>query len=86
MNLDYNCFITPSMWHQTFGPHELVRMQGTIKGHKVHILIDDGASHNFLNYTLVKELKLLQTPSTHSYKVGQIFIKIMGYLCVQSSP
>ena len=57
----YECSITPSMWQPTFGPHELVRMHGSILGHKVRILIDDGASHNFLNYTLVKKLKLCQS-------------------------
>ena len=57
------------MWQQIFGPHELVRMHGAIKGHKVRVLINDGASHNFLNYKLVKNLKLLQPPSIHSYKV-----------------
>ena len=35
----------------------------------MRILIDDGASHNFLNYKLVKKLKLQQTKSTHVYKV-----------------
>ena len=69
MDVDHNCSITPSMWQQLFGPHELVRMHETIKRHKVLILIDDGASHNFLNYKLVKKLKLLQTSSSHYYKV-----------------
>ena len=61
MDVEYDCSLTPSMWQPTFGPHELVRMHGYIKGHKVHIMVDDGASHNFLNYKLVKKLKLLQS-------------------------
>ena len=34
------------------------------------ILIDDGAMHNFLNYTLVKKLKLRETKSSHHYVVS----------------
>ena len=44
-------------------------MHGFIKGHKVRILTDDGASHNFLNYKLVKQPRLPQTLSSHCYKV-----------------
>ena len=53
-------------------------MHGTIKGHKVRILIDDGASHNFLNYKLIKRLKILETPSSHSYKVEMIWDKALS--------
>ena len=64
MDVDHNCSITPSMWQQTFGPHELVRMHGAIKGHKVLILKDDGASHNFLNYKFsVKRQAYLALPA-----------------------
>ena len=34
------------------------------------MLVDDGSTHNFLNYTLVKKLRLPQDPSTHSYVVS----------------
>ena len=71
-NAVHDCALTPSMWQETFGPHELVRMHGTIKGHRVRILIDDGASHNFLNYKLVKKLKLPQSASHHAYQVEMI--------------
>ena len=33
-------------------------------------MIDDGATHNFLNYGLVKKLKLTQSPSDHKYMVS----------------
>lgn len=36
-----------------------------IHGHEVRILADDGASHNFINYKLVKKLKLPESPSSH---------------------
>ena len=72
IDVDHKCSITPSMWKQAFGSYELIRMHGTIKGHKVHVLVHDNAPHNFLNYELVKKLKLLQTPSSHSNKVKMI--------------
>ena len=34
------------------------------------MLVDDGSTHNFLNYKLVKKLCLPQDPSTHSYVVS----------------
>ena len=46
----------------------------------MRILIDDGASHNFLNYTLAKKLKLCQSQSTHSYKVEMIHNKDSKFL------
>ena len=60
------------MWQETFGPHDLVHLHGSIYGHRVCILIDDGAMHNFLNYTLVKKLKLPETKSSHRYVVSTI--------------
>ena len=60
------------MWQPTFGPNELFRMYGTINGHKVCILVDDGATHNFLNYKLVKKMKLTLTPCSHKYIVEQM--------------
>ena len=41
------CFLTASMWQETFGPHDLVCLHGSIYGPRVRILIDDGATHNF---------------------------------------
>ena len=63
--LPHNGFIAP-----TFGPHELFRLHGTINGRRVCVLIDNGATHNFLNYTLVKKLCLPQVPSSHTYVVS----------------
>ena len=68
----HECFLTISMWQETFGPHDLVHMHGSIYGHKVRILIDDGATHNFLNCKLVKKLKLAETKSSHCYVVSTI--------------
>ena len=54
----HECCVLASMWQPTFGPHELHRMHGTINGQRVCILVDDGATYNFLNYKLIKKLKL----------------------------
>ena len=48
----------------------MFRLHGTIKGRRVHILVDDGATHNFLNYTLVKKLRLQQESKKHKYVVS----------------
>ena len=64
------CSVTPTMWQPSEGPHDMVRMYGTIGGRRVTIFIDDGASHNFLNYSLVKKLILTETQSDHEYTVG----------------
>ena len=45
-------------------------LHGTINGRRVRILVDDGATHNFLNYTLVKKLCLQQESSKHKYVVS----------------
>ena len=37
--------LTSFMWQPTFGLHD--PMHGSINGHKVRILIDDGSLHNF---------------------------------------
>lgn len=47
-----------------------MRMHGNIKGQKVRIMVDDCATHNFLNYSLVKKLKLPESPSAHKYVVS----------------
>ena len=68
----HECCLTASMWQEMFGPHDLVRMHGSIYSHRVRILIDDGATHNFLNYKLVKKLKLAETKSSHHNVVSTI--------------
>ena len=68
----HECCVSTSMWEPTFGPHELHRMHGTINRQHVHILIDDGSTHNFLNYKLIKKLKLKEVPSLHKYVVEQM--------------
>ena len=40
----HECCLTASMWQQTFGPHELFCMHGTINGQRVCILVDDGSN------------------------------------------
>ena len=40
-------------------------MHGSIYGHQIRILIDNGATQNFLNFEVVKKLKLLETKNTH---------------------
>ena len=45
-------------------------LHGTINKQRVCILVDDGATHNFLNYTLVKKLCLQQESSKHKYVVS----------------
>ena len=72
MDVMHECHLTSSMWQPKFGLHDLVHMHGSINGHKVRILIDDGSLHNFLNYNLVKKIKILQTKSNHVYKVEMI--------------
>ena len=72
MDVKHECHLTSSMWQLTFVPHDLVHMHGSIDGHKVHVLIDGGALHNFLIYKLVKKLMLSQTKSNHVYKVEMI--------------
>ena len=66
----HDCSLTASPWQPTIGPYDLVRLHGTINERRVRVLIDDGSTHNFLNYTLVKKLRLPQDPSTHSYVVS----------------
>ena len=34
------------------------------------MLLDDSSTHNFLNYMLVKKLRLAQVPSSHKYVVS----------------
>lgn len=67
---EHDCHLSASPWQPTFGPHDLLRLHGTINGRRVRALVDDGSTHNFLNYTLVKKLCLPQDSSTHSYVVS----------------
>ena len=64
------CCVTQTMWQPSVGPHDLVCLYGTIGDHRVTIMIDDGATHNFLNYALVKRLRLPETKSDHKYTVS----------------
>ena len=57
---EHYCCLSTSMWKSSFGPHELVRMHGFVNGKRVRVMIDDSATHNFVNYALVKKLKLSQ--------------------------
>lgn len=34
------------------------RIQGTLEGHQVHILIDSGSTHNFINDKLAQQMGL----------------------------
>ena len=43
----HECCLSASMWQETFGPHDLVRMHGSIYGHQVRILIGDGVTQFF---------------------------------------
>ena len=69
MSDTHECCVTQAMWQPSVGPHDLVRLYGKIGGRRVSIMIDDGATHNFLNYALVKRLKLPQSNSDHEYVV-----------------
>ena len=69
MSSTHECSVTQAMWQPSVGPHDLVRLYGSLGGRRVSIMIDDGATHNFLNYALVKRLKLPQTKSDHEYVV-----------------
>ena len=57
------------MWQMLIRPHDLVCLYGQIRGRKVPIVIDDNSTHNFLNYALIKRLKLPQSMSNHDYVV-----------------
>ena len=57
------------MWQLSIRPHNLVCPYEQIGGRRVSIMIDDGATHNFLNYALVKRLKFPQSKSDHEYVV-----------------
>ena len=54
-------------------PHTM-KMQGEIRGRKVLILVDSGASHNFISTDLVKELRLdMEDTLAYSVKLGDGF-------------
>lgn len=68
----HQCCVSTAMWQSTFGPHELVKMHGLVKGKWVRVMIDDSATHNFMNYALVKKLKIPQLASAHHYVVSMM--------------
>lgn len=68
----HECCLTASMWQETFGLHDLVCMHGFNYGHRVRIIVDDGATHNFLNYKIVKKLKLPEPKRSHRYVISTI--------------
>ena len=57
--------MSASIWVPSSGPYDLVQTHG-----RVRVMVDDGPPHNFLNYGLVKKLKLPQSPSDHKYMVS----------------
>lgn len=66
----HECYVTQAIWQQPSGPHDLVHLHRMIAwGCRVSILVDDGATHNFLNYAFVKRLKSPQSKSDHEYVV-----------------
>lgn len=69
---EHHYCLSTSMWKSSFGPHELVKMHGLVNGKRVRVMIDDSATHNFVNYALVKKLKLSQQPSAHQYVVSMM--------------
>ncbi|KAH7278243.1 hypothetical protein KP509_38G032300 [Ceratopteris richardii] len=44
-------------------------MSGEVHGHLVKVLFDTGSTHNVINSSLVKKLKLKTTPSAYTYRV-----------------
>ena len=68
----HECCVIASMCQPSFEPHDLLHLHGTIHGQRVRIIIDDGATCNFLYYNLVKNLHLHETPSSHSYIVSMM--------------
>ena len=66
----HECLLTQALWESHVGPHDLFRVHGTVNGRRVRVLVDDGSTHNFLNYTLVKKLGLPQARSSHTYMVS----------------
>ena len=66
----HECLLTQALWESHVGPHDLFCVHGTVNGRRVRVLVDDGSTHNFLNYTLVKKLGLPQARSSHTYMVS----------------
>ena len=65
---EHECHLTTLPWQ--VGPHDLFCLHESVNGQQFWILVDDGATHNFLNYTLVKKLHLQRVPSKHQYVVS----------------
>ena len=60
-----NCHLNMGM----FGPHDLIRMSGEVMGVPVHVLFDDGSTHNFIDASLVQRLHIPVVTSDHQYVV-----------------
>ena len=71
-----------------------MRLSGTLKGHKVNILIDSSPTHSFLHPSLVKftqgvadsasSLKVYVADGSQMFskgKVNQVLLKIQEYNC-----
>jgi len=60
----------------------LTQPQGEVRGKKVLILIDSGASHNFISKDLVEELGLeVQDTPAYSVKLGDVFRRVTKGCC-----
>lgn len=62
-----------------------MKVQGSVNGHPVRILLDSGSTHNFVDSMLVKQWG----QSVHSTKAFEVMIvdggKVHGYSCCKSS-
>src|SRR5262249_23252220 len=48
----------------------MLRFQGQVKGHSISVLIDSGATGNYIRSSLVKGLKILTEPLEEPYDVN----------------
>ena len=65
-------FAQPHKNYQTYGSNYLLWFHGTIGGQCICVLVDDGSTHNFLKYTLIKKLGLPHVQSSHTYIMSLI--------------
>ena len=56
--VEHECALTFSPWQPTYCPYELICFCNMIEVQQVCVLVDDDSTHNFLNYTLIKNLDL----------------------------
>ena len=66
-NNSHAYYITKTMWQPFVRSHNLVCLYGTIGGHRITIMTNNGATHNFHKYTLVKKLRVSETKSNYKY-------------------